>query len=79
MRLSTIIILIALAFVVFAKAGDSYCFKSGNETYCFEDQREERKSRKILEEMRDTQKEILEEQERANMEAEFYREYNSNE
>ncbi len=71
MRLSTIIILIALAFVVFAKAGDSYCFKSGNETYCFEDQREERKSRKILEELRDMQKERMQREEWAMMNEEM--------
>ncbi len=53
------------------------CYQDGAWTFC--ETEVDPFNQAIIEEMRDTQKKILEEQERANMEAEFYREYNSNE
>ncbi len=73
MRTTTIIIIMILALIVTSKADSYNCYELYGEMYCDSDSDAE----EILEEIRETQEKILEEQERANMEAEFYREYNS--
>ena len=67
----------AILLFTAANAESMTCYRDGEWTFC--ETEIDPFNQAIIEEMRDTQKKILEEQERANMEAEFYREYNSNE